>query len=122
MDRVHGGGDRERARSGGRDPGSRPRVRDSTRGAEAYFRCVLSGTARGAGPDPRRGARLEPGEKNYRSARRKHPGKECSGGRRGIHRADPRGAGWRRGMNVRVLLIEDEPAVAMTLSDLLAGE
>ena len=61
-------------------------------------------------------------KKIVEAARRQHSrGKQADEGG-GVYSAHPRGAGWSLWMSARILLVEDELGVALTLSDLLQGE
>ena len=71
---------------------------------------------------PRLRIRVEPGEKDRRGARGQYPREERADEGRGVHPEHSRRACGGRGMSARILLVEDEIGVALTLSDLLTGE
>ena len=74
-----------------------------------------------AGSDPRHRPGAQPGQGNCRGARRHHRREERSREGNRVHRAHSRRAASIR-MSSRILLVEDEPGLVLTLSDLLAGE
>src|SRR6266545_3538319 len=126
-ERIDGGGDGRRRRVHGADPRRRPRPGHRPRRSAARLQAVLSRQARGGRAGARGGRRPQRRAPRRRrasgpGAHRQHAGPGHDGDDRSACSPCPIGRGGGVNVTPRVLVVEDEAGLRLTLSDRLVSE